>query len=57
MNVWQELVTYFGLDQLSADASFSEILQWYLMVLMAVVLVVELFRAMMNAVNMFTKFR
>ncbi len=57
MNVWQELVSYFGLDQLSADASFIDVLQWYLMVLMAVVLVVELFRAMMNAVNMFTKFR
>lgn len=57
MNIWQEFVSYFGLDMLSADASFVELFQWFVMVLLALVIVVELFRAMMNAVNMFTKFR
>lgn len=57
MNIWTEFVTYFGLDSLPADPNFYDFIVWNYKVFFALFIVIELFRAMMKAVNMFTKFR
>lgn len=50
MYIFNELLTYFGVNRLSECVTFPELLEWFLMCLFAIVLILFIFKMFFNAV-------
>lgn len=49
MEIINSLMTFFGINALSAQPTFPEFLQWLVTLLLAVVLVVQVLKALFKA--------